>query len=152
MDNIKFNDMKVGGQYNTVALLQAVTEKVAKNGKPFVELELSDGAVVIIARQFDCCESELIINGIRPEVIVYATIKVDVYRGIKNYTVIVPVFAFIQVRQNLHLIIYYVLYSNLFRNGHNMPIRGAKVQRIIDISILKNSVLLAKRPFQTEKA
>lgn len=88
MDNIKFNDMKVGGQYNTVALLQAVTEKVAKNGKPFVELELSDGAVVIIARQFDCCESELIINGIRPEIIVYATIKVDVYRGIKNYTVI----------------------------------------------------------------
>ena len=87
MDNMKFSEMKVGGVYKTIALLQAITEKKAKTGKPFVELELSDGTENVVARKFDCAEADLKSFGVEPETLVYVTFKIDLYNDAKSYNV-----------------------------------------------------------------
>jgi len=84
---LKFHEMEVGGTYNTNALLQAITEKTAKNGKTYVELEICDGNEKVIARQFDSSKQELSRFGIEEENVVFVSVKVDLYNGLKNYTV-----------------------------------------------------------------
>lgn len=83
----KFNEMEVGGTYSTYLLLQAVTEKTAKNGKTYVELELCDGNETVIARQFDSSKHDLVCFGIDEESVVFVSIKVDLYNGARNYTI-----------------------------------------------------------------
>jgi len=83
----KFNEMEVGGTYSTYLLLQAITEKTAKNGKTYVELELCDGNETVIARQFDSSKHDLVCFGIDEESVVFVSIKVDLYNGARNYTI-----------------------------------------------------------------
>lgn len=82
-----FREMEINRTYIREVLLQSINEKVAKNGKPYVELEMSDGDSAIVARKFDTCLTDLTGIGIEEETVVTISVKVSLYNGDKSYTV-----------------------------------------------------------------
>ncbi len=82
----KFSEMRIGKTYETHALLLDATEKVAKNGKPYVVLSLCDGDQTITAREFGIGLSTLRTSGILNGDIVKVVVCVEEYCG-KSYNV-----------------------------------------------------------------
>ena len=82
-----FKEMDLNKTYAREALLLSINEKTAKNRKPFVELELSDGNSIITARKFDTTLNDLKCDGVETENVVTVSIKASTYNGDRSYTV-----------------------------------------------------------------
>ncbi len=82
-----FKEMDLNKTYIREALLLSINEKMARNGKPYVELELADGERIITARKFDTSAADLDYADIKTEDIVTVSIRVSIYNGDRSYTV-----------------------------------------------------------------
>ncbi len=84
---ILFKDMDLNKTYMREALLLSINEKMARNDKPYVELELADGERIITARKFDTSVADLDYAGVETEDVVTVSVRVSLYNGDRSYTV-----------------------------------------------------------------
>lgn len=80
----KISEMSLDRTDDIILLLTAVTEKVAKNGKPYCELSLSDGEDEITARIFDK-KKEDIVNESAEMTAVKVSVKPQIFNGQTSY-------------------------------------------------------------------
>jgi len=82
-----FKEMELNRTYAREALLLSVNEKMARNDKPYVELELADGESIITARKFETTAADLENEDVKIETVVNIAVKVSLYNGDRSYTI-----------------------------------------------------------------
>ena len=84
---VSFREMEVDNEYTREVLVLSINEKTARNGKPFTEIELSDGESTITARKFDTSKKDLAEEGVEAETVALTRIKVNTYNNDKSYMI-----------------------------------------------------------------
>ena len=84
MSKILFSTMEIGRTYQSDYLLMNVTEKVAKNGNPFVTMTFSDGEGTLDANMFQTAMDDVQMH---IKKIVNVTLACSEYNGSASYTV-----------------------------------------------------------------
>lgn len=87
MTLVKLKDMELGRNYETYVMLNSYVQKTAKTGNEYLEMNISDGDIEVIARHFSIEAKDLETVGIKPESVVRVCINANMYNSSRNYTI-----------------------------------------------------------------
>ena len=83
----KFSDAQVGETISRPVLVASISENIAKNGKPFLRVNLKDGFSEITANMFETSAKDLEDLNIYKETIADVKLAVSEYQGSKSFKI-----------------------------------------------------------------
>lgn len=83
----KFSKLELDSDLTRPVLITAINEAQARNGKPFLNINMLDGESEIQAKMFDMTAEALKNNGINDGMVVKALLHKKLYNGAPSYTV-----------------------------------------------------------------